>query len=78
MKTANTWHVPKGHQHYKALQKKANAGQWVIELQDNNTYDMILGKNGFTLTAQNSEKIKKESQTVRQCARNYSMKNTSR
>lgn len=64
MKTANTWNVPKGHQHYEALKKKASAGQWVVELQDNNTYDMTLGKNGFTLIAQNNEKIKKESQTV--------------
>lgn len=65
MKVANTvWTVQKGHQHYNALQKKANAGDWVVKLQDGKTYDMSTDQSGnFILIAQNSSEIKKESQT---------------
>jgi len=66
MKTASTvWTVPEGHQHYDALKKKADAGEKIVKLQDNNKYDMIQDQNGnLILIAQKPEEIKKESQTV--------------
>ena len=66
MKTASTvWTVSTGHQHYDALKKKADAGETVIKLQDNKTYNMIQDQSGnFVLIAQNNSKNIKESQTV--------------
>lgn len=62
MKTANVWTVPKGHQHYDALTKKAEAGQTEVKLQDGQTYNLIKNqKEEFVLIAQNL----KESQTVK-------------
>lgn len=66
MKASNTvWTVAPGHQHYNALNKKANAGETTVKLQDNKVYNMLKDQSGnFVLVAQNSSKNIKESQTV--------------
>lgn len=64
-KTAQVWTVTQGDKHYAALSKRASAGHTTVKLQDGVTYSLTKDQHkNFVLIAQDSSKIKKESQTV--------------